>query len=191
MSVTLTRGENVSLSREDPGLTNLLVGLGWETRAGDGEAFDLDASVFLLDADGRVTSDADFIFYNNLVSTCGSVTHAGDNLVGGSGDAEQVKVDLTIVPPVIEKISFCVSIHQAELRQQNFGMVQNGYIRLLNEKSGEELARFDLSEDASVETAVIFGELYRFGPEWKFRALAQGSAGGLAEIARQYGVNVE
>jgi len=194
MAVTLTRGENVSLSREDPTLTHLLVGLGWGTRETDGEAFDLDASAFLLDADNRVLSDSDFIFYNNLVSTCGSVTHAGDNLTGASkeaGDSEVLRVDLTLVPAVVEKISFAVSIHQAELRQQNFGMVRNAYIRLVNDKSEEVLARFDLSEDASIETAVVFGEIYRFGSEWKFRAVAQGLPGGLAELARQYGVNVE
>lgn len=192
MPIALSKGENVSLTREDPGLTNIIVGLGWDTRDTDGDAFDLDASAFMLDADGRVTADEDFIFYNNLVSTCGSVLHTGDNRTGdGEGDDESLKVNLSTLSPTIEKISFCVSIHMAELRQQNFGMVENAFIRIVNERTGHEIARFDLSEDASVETAMVFGELYRYGPEWKFRAIAQGFPGGLAELARNYGVNIE
>lgn len=196
MSVALSKGENVSLSREDPGLSNLIVGLGWQTRESDGEDFDLDSSAFLLDADGRVLSDADFVFYNNLVSPCGSLLHTGDNLTGSEGstepaDAETLKLNLLSLPPMAERVAICVSIHMAEVRQQNFGMVTNAYVRILNEKTNQEIARFDLSEDASVETAMIFGEIYRYGGEWKFRALAQGFPGGLAELARHFGVNVE
>lgn len=194
MPVSLSKGENVSLSKEAPGLSVIRVGLGWDERETDGDDFDLDASAFLLDADGHVPSDADFIFYNNLISPCGSVTHAGDNLTGDAGqaaDAETVKVNLSNLPAVVERVTFCVSIHQAEMRQQNFGMVQNAYIRVVNDKTGQEIARYDLSEDASIETAMIFGELYRYGGEWKFRATGQGFPGGLGELARYFGVNVE
>lgn len=195
MPVTLSKGENVSLTREAPDLTNIIAGLGWNPRETDGEDFDLDASAYLLDADGKVLSDSDFVFYNNLVSPCGSVVHSGDNLTGGAGetaaDSEQVRINLATLSPDVERISICVSIHMAELRQQNFGMVGDAYIRIVNERNNVELARFDLSEDASIETAMIFGELYRYGPEWKFRASAQGFPGGLAELARNFGVNVE
>lgn len=194
MTVSLHKGENVSLSREDPGLTNILIGLGWTVRETDGDDFDLDTSAFLLDADGKVQSDGDFVFYNNLVSPCGSLVHTGDNLKGAenaSADAETLKVNLASLAPEVERIAICVSIHQAEIRQQNFGMVVGGYIRVLNERSNHEIARFDLSEDASVETALIFGEIYRYGGEWKFRATAQGFPGGLGELARHFGVNVE
>jgi len=195
MPVALSKGENVSLTREDPGLTQIQIGLGWQTRETDGDDFDLDASAFLLDAGGKVTGDADFVFYNNLVSPCGSLVHAGDNLTGAEGgtvqDAETVKLNITMLPSVIERVAICVSIHMAEIRQQNFGMVGGAYIRVINEKTGHEIARFDLSEDASVETAMIFGEIYRYGGEWKFRATAQGFPGGLGELARYFGVNVE
>lgn len=194
MPISLSKGENVSISREDPGLTQLQVGLGWSTRETDGADFDLDASAFLIDSDGHVLSDADFVFYNNLVSVCGSVRHAGDNLSGSedtNADAETVMVNLATVPPEVERVAFCVSIHMAEIRQQNFGLVQNAYVRIINEKTHQELARYDLSEDASVETAMIFGEIYRYGGEWKFRALGQGFPGGLAEMARYFGVNIE
>jgi tellurium resistance protein TerD len=194
MPIALNKGENVSLTREVPDLTNIIVGLGWNPRETDGEDFDLDASAFMLDADGHVISDTDFIFYNNLVSGCGSLVHSGDNLTGGAGevsDSEQLQINLTTLAPEVERISICVSIHMADLRQQNFGMVGDAYVRIINERGGVELARFDLSEDASVETAMIFGELYRYGAEWKFRAIAQGFPGGLAEMARHFGVNVE
>lgn len=194
MPVSLSKGQNVSLSKEDPGLSMIRVGLGWEERGTDGDDFDLDASAFLLDADGHVPSDADFIFYNNLVSPCGSVVHTGDNLTGGvteESDAETVRVSLNNVPAEVERITFCVSIHQAEMRQQNFGMVGNAYIRVINDKTNHEIARYDLSEDASIETAMVFGELYRYGGEWKFRATGQGFSGGLAELARYFGVNIE
>jgi tellurium resistance protein TerD len=194
MPISLSKGENVSISREDPSLTQLQVGLGWATRGTDGDDFDLDASAFLLDSDGKVLSDSDFVFYNNLVSVCGSVRHAGDNLTGNEAeeaDAETVIINLPTLPPEVERVAFCVSIHMAEIRQQNFGMVQSAYVRIVNQKSHQELARYDLSEDASVETAMIFGEIYRYGGEWKFRATGQGFPGGLAELARYFGVNIE
>ncbi len=195
MPISLLKGENVSLSREDPGLSLIRIGLGWQVRETDGEDFDLDSSGFLLDADGKVLSDADFVFYNNLVSPCGSLTHTGDNLTGNETgapeDAETLKLNLTTVPPVVERIAVCVSIHLAEQRQQNFGMVTGAYIRVINDKTGAEIARFDLSEDASVDAAMVFGEIYRYGGEWKFRAIAQSVPGGLGEMARHFGVNVE
>lgn len=194
MPITLSKGENVSLSREDPDLSHLQIGLGWRTRGTDGDDFDLDASAFLIDSDGKVLSDADFVFYNNLLSVCGSVRHAGDNLTGNeeqSEDAETVMVTLATLPPEVERIAFCVSIHLAEIRQQNFGMVEGAYVRIINQNTQQELARYDLSEDASVETAMIFGEIYRYGGEWKFRAIGQGFPGGLAELARYFSVNIE
>jgi tellurium resistance protein TerD len=194
MPISLSKGENISISREDPSLTQLQVGLGWATRGTDGDDFDLDASAFLLDSDGKVLSDSDFVFYNNLVSVCGSVRHAGDNLTGNEAeeaDAETVMINLPTLPPEVERVAFCVSIHMAEIRQQNFGMVQGAYVRVVNQKTHQELARYDLSEDASVETAMIFGEIYRYGGEWKFRATGQGFPGGLAELARYFGVNIE
>lgn len=193
MPISLSKGENVSLTREDPSLSQLHVGLGWDVQdSHQGDAFDLDASAFLVDVDGKVLSDNDFIFYNNLISPCGSVSHTGDNLTGeGDGDDESLKVNLSIVPPQVEKICVCVSIHMAELRQQNFGMVENAFMRIVDQRSGAEIARYDLSEDASLETAMLFGEIYRYGGEWKFRATGQGFPGGLAELARYFGVNVE
>lgn len=191
MAVSLSKGGNVSLSKEAPGLTSVALGLGWDARSTDGSAFDLDASAFLLNQTGKVRNDADFIFYNNLKSTDGSVEHQGDNKTGaGDGDDEVIKVDLAKVPPEVQKISVSVTIHEAEGRKQNFGMVSNAFIRVLNNADGKELARFDLSEDASTETAMIFGELYRNGAEWKFKAVGQGFAGGLGPLAKNFGVNV-
>ncbi|WP_339097466.1 TerD family protein [Deinococcus sp. VB343] len=191
MAVSLTKGGNVSLSKEAPGLTSILVGLGWNPRATDGQAFDLDGSVFLLNAGGKVRSDSDFIFYNNKQSTDGSVEHAGDNLTGqGSGDDETVKIDLVRVPADVDKIAVCVTIHEADSRGQNFGQVSQAYIRVMNGAGGAEIARYDLSEDASTDTAMIFGEVYRHGGDWKFRAVGQGFGGGLAPLARNFGVNV-
>lgn len=191
MAVMLSKGGNVSLSKEDPGLTRVLVGLGWDTRSTDGAEFDLDASVFMLNADGKVRSDSDFIFYNNLKSVDGSVEHLGDNRTGaGEGDDEQVVVDLPQVPPEVDKMAVTVTIHEADQRRQNFGMVSNAFMRVVNEQTGVEIARYDLTEDASTETAMIFGEIYRHGAEWKFRAVGQGYAGGLGPLARNYGVNV-
>lgn len=191
MAITLQKGGNVNLSKEAPGLTKVIIGLGWDPRATDGSAFDLDGSAFLLKADGKVRADADFIFYNNLKSTDGSVTHNGDNTTGaGEGDDETVTVDLAAVPADIDKISFCVTIHEAEQRKQNFGMVGKAFIRCMNANGNAELARYDLSEDGSVETAMIFGELYRAGAEWKFKAIGQGFKGGLGPLAKSFGVNV-
>ncbi len=191
MAVSLSKGGNISLSKEAPGLKSLLLGLGWDARATDGQSFDLDASAFLLNANGRVRSDADFIFYNQLRSTDGSVEHTGDNQSGaGEGDDESLKVDLTKVSADIHRIAIAVTIHDAEARRQNFGMVSNAFIRVVNTLDSKEVARYDLSEDASTETAMVFGELYRHGTDWKFRAVGQGFAGGLGPLARNFGVNV-
>ncbi|MDK1473973.1 TerD family protein [Streptomyces sp. 549] len=190
MGVTLAKGGNVSLSKAAPNLTQAQVGLGWQARATTGAAFDLDASA-LLCAGGRVLGDEYFIFYNNLKSPDGSVEHTGDELVGGTGgDDETVLVDLPAVPAHVDKIVFSVSIHDADARRQTFGQVSNAYIRVVNQADGVELARYDLTEDASTETAMIFGELYRYGGEWKFRAVGQGYASGLRGIALDFGVNV-
>ncbi len=191
MAVSLTKGGNVNLSKEAPGLNKITVGLGWDARATDGAAFDLDASVFLVKMDGKVRSDSDFCFYNNKVVGDGAVQHMGDNTTGaGDGDDETVKVELSKVPAELDKIVFSVTIHDAETRKQNFGQVSHAYIRVCNEEGGAEIARYDLSEDASVETAMIFGEIYRVGSEWKFKAIGQGFAGGLGPLAASFGVNV-
>jgi tellurium resistance protein TerD len=191
MSVTLAKGGNVSLSKAAPNLTRVQVGLGWKARSTTGAAFDLDASA-LLCAGGRVLGDEYFIFYNNLKSPEGSVEHTGDELVGGTGgdDDETVLVDLQLVPAHVDQIVFPVSIYDAESRNQAFGQVTDAYIRVLNQDDGQEVARYDLTEDASSETAMIFGELYRHGEEWKFRAVGQGYASGLRGIALDFGVNV-
>ncbi|KQM19622.1 TerD family protein [Novosphingobium sp. Leaf2] len=191
MAVSLSKGGNVSLSKEAPGLKAVRVGLGWDTRVTDGSAFDLDASVFLLGDTGKVRSDADFVFYNNKNGGNGSVVHQGDNLTGeGSGDDEVVAVSLDQIPAEIQKLSFAVTIHDADARRQNFGMISNAFIRVVNEAGAAEIARYDLSEDASTETAMIFGELYRHNGEWKFKAIGQGFAGGLGPLASSFGVNV-
>jgi tellurium resistance protein TerD len=190
MAISLQKGGNVNLNKEAPGLKKLLVGLGWDPRATDGKEFDLDGSVFLLNASGKARSDADFIFYNNLKSADGSVAHSGDNRSGqGDGDDETVTVDLDKVPADVDKISVCVTIHDATARNQNFGMVSKAFIRCINGADNKEIARFDLSEDSSVETAMIFGEIYRAGAEWKFKAIGQGFAGGLAPLARSFGID--
>jgi tellurium resistance protein TerD len=191
MAISLQKGGNVNLSKEAPGLTKVIIGLGWDPRSTDGAAFDLDGSAFLLKADAKVRGDTDFIFYNNLKSSDGSVVHAGDNTTGqGAGDDEKIAVDLSQVPADIDKVSFCVTIHDADARRQNFGMVAKAYIRCLNANGEAEIARYDLSEDSSTETAMIFGELYRHSGEWKFRAVGQGFKGGLGPLARSFGVNV-
>jgi len=191
MSVSLSKGGNVSLTKEAPGLTAALVGLGWDSRTTAGADFDLDASALLVNATGKVLSDPHFVFFNNLTSPDGSVEHTGDNLTGeGEGDDESIKVDLSRVPADVEKIVFTVSIYDAESRQQSFGQVRNAYIRVVNQADGAEVTRYDLSEDASTETAMIFGEIYRHGGDWKFRAVGQGYTSGLAGIARDFGVNV-
>ncbi|WP_327291304.1 TerD family protein [Streptomyces sp. NBC_01198] len=190
MGVTLAKGGNVSLSKAAPNLTRVQIGLGWRARSTTGADFDLDASA-LLCGNGRVLGDDFFVFYNNLKSPEGSVEHTGDDLTGGSGgDDETILVDLTLVPPQVDKIVFPVSIYDADSRVQTFGQVSEAYIRVLNQSDGAELARYDLTEDASTETAMIFGELYRYGGEWKFRAVGQGYASGLRGIALDFGVNV-
>jgi tellurium resistance protein TerD len=192
VSVTLTKGGNVSLSKEAPGLTAVVIGLGWQARTSSGADFDLDASALMLGANGKVLSDAHFVFFNNLSSPDGSVEHSGDDLTGGSGtsDDEQIKVNLPAVPPEVETIVIAVSIYDAENRRQSFGQVRTAFIRVVNQADDTEITRYDLTEDASTETAMIFGELYRRGPEWKFRAVGQGYSDGLRGIVRNFGVNV-
>ncbi len=191
MAVSLQKGGRVSLDKEAPGLKNIHVGLGWDARITDGQDFDLDASAFLVDASGKVLSDQAFIFYGNLKAADGSVEHTGDNLTGaGDGDDEVLYVYLDKLPAAVAKVVFAVTIHEADARRQNFGMVQNACIRLLNKDNNAEVLRFDLGEDFSTETAVVFGEIYRHGNEWKFNAIGQGFAGGLRTLALQYGVNV-
>jgi tellurium resistance protein TerD len=191
MSVSLSKGGNVSLTKEAPGMTNVLVGLGWDARTTTGTDFDLDASAIMLNADGKVLSDKHFIFFNNLTSPDGSVEHTGDNLTGeGDGDDEAIKVDLTKVPAEVQKIVFPVSIYDGQARAQGFGQVRNAFIRIVDQSGGTEVTRYDLTEDASTETAMLFGELYRNGAEWKFRAVGQGYSSGLSGIAQDFGVNV-
>ncbi|MFT9100216.1 MAG: TerD family protein [Zymomonas mobilis subsp. pomaceae] len=191
MAISLQKGGNLSLTKTDASLDVVLVGLGWDVRASDGADFDLDASAFLLRKDGHVRNDMDFCFYNQTVVGNGAVEHQGDNLTGsGDGDDEQIKLTLSKVPSDIEKIAIAVTIHDFEARRQNFGMVSNAYIRLVNEKTGVEVVRYDLSEDASTETAMIFAELYRKDSGWSFRAIGQGYNGGLGPLAKNYGVNI-
>ena len=191
MAISLSKGGNVSLSKEDPGLDEIMIGLGWDVRATDGAAFDLDASAFILNASGKVRSDNDFCFYNNQTVLGGAVVHQGDNQTGeGEGDDEQIKVILSKIPSDIDKVAIVVTIHEGETKGQTFGQVSNAFIRLVNEKTGKEVVRYDLSEDASVETAMILGEVYRSGADFKFRAVGQGFKGGLGPLARNYGVNV-
>jgi tellurium resistance protein TerD len=190
MAISLQKGGNVNLSKEAPNLKKIIIGLGWDPRVTDGAAFDLDGSAFLLKADGKVRGDSDFIFYNNLKSTDGSVQHSGDNLTGGGdGDDERITVDLTLVPADIDRITIGVTIHEADARRQNFGMVPKAFIRCLNADGDREIARYDLSEDSSTETAMVFGEIYRYNGEWKFKAIGQGFKGGLGPLARSFGVN--
>ena len=191
MALSLSKGGNISLSKEAPGLTRVLIGLGWDARATDGGDFDLDASAFLLNTSGKVRSDADFIFYNQLKSVDGSVTHTGDNRTGdGDGDDEAIEIDLAKVPAEVARVAIAVTIHDAEPRRLNFGMVSNAYVRIVNQATNQEIARYDLAEDASTETALIFAEVYRHNGDWKFKAVGQGYKGGLGPLARNYGVNV-
>ena len=192
MSVVLTKGGNVSLSKEAPGLRAVNVGLGWDVATFSAAEYDLDASAIMVDANGRVTpGDEGFVFFNNLRSPDGSVVHTGDNLTGeGEGDDEVIQVDLAAVPPFVQKIVFAVSIYDADNRRQNFGGVRNAFIRVVDQVMNREITRFDLTEDASMETAMVFGELYRRDADWKFRAVGQGYASGLRGIAQDFGVNV-
>ena len=193
MSVNLTKGQKVDLTKGNPGLQKVVVGLGWDVNSfSTGAAFDLDSSAFLLGEDGKVTNSKDFIFFGNLAHSSGAVKHLGDNLTGeGDGDDEQIKVDLSLIPADIKKIAFAVTIYEAEKRQQNFGKVNNSFIRIYNEENGEELLRYDLGEDFSIETAVVVGELYRHNGEWKFNAIGSGFQGGLAALCGHYGIDAE
>lgn len=191
MAISLGKGGNISLSKTDPTLQRVLVGLGWDVRSTTGTDFDLDASAFMLTDNGRVRSDDDFIFYNQLSSGCGSVSHTGDNRTGiGDGDDEALILELSRIPSIIQRVVICVTIHDAESRRQNFGQISDAFMRVVNLDSGVELARFDLGEDYSSETAMIFGEIYRYQNEWKFRAVGQGFAGGLEAMCRQFGVQI-
>ena len=191
MAISLNKGGNLSLSKTDPSLNQVLIGLGWDARATDGADFDLDASAFLLAANDKVRGETDFIFYNQTRSPEGSVEHTGDNRTGeGDGDDEAVKINLAKVPADVQKIAITVTIHDAESRGQNFGQVQNAFIRVVNDQTNVEIVRFDLNEDYSTETAMIFGELYRHNGEWKFRAVGQGYNGGLCAMCGQYGISI-
>lgn len=191
MAISLQKGGNVSLTKSAPSLKKILVGLGWEARSTNGTDFDLDASAFLTTGTGKVRSDSDFIFYNQLKSPCGSVEHTGDNRTGlGDGDDESVRIILDQVPSEVAKIIICVTIHDAQARKQNFGQVADAFIRIVNDEDGSEIARFDLTEDYSTETAMIFGEIYNHNSEWKFRAVGQGFNGGLEAMCSQFGITV-
>lgn len=190
MALSLSKGGNISLSKSDPGLKKILIGLGWDERATSGNDFDLDASVFMVTGEGKVRGEADFIFYGQLKSADGSVVHTGDNRTGeGDGDDEAIEVDLENVPSDIQRLVVTVTIHEAESRKQNFGMVQNAFIRVANNETGNEIVRYDLTEDYSTETALEFGEVYRHNGEWKFRAIGQGYAGGLMAMCQRYSIN--
>ncbi|SDP49458.1 tellurium resistance protein TerD [Klenkia soli] len=191
MVVSLSKGGNVSLTKEAPGLRAVTVGLGWDARTTDGKPFDLDASAIGCRPDGKVASDEHFVFFNNLRSPDGAIEHTGDNVTGeGAGDDEQIKVDLAGAPADLDRVVFPVSIYEADTRGQSFGQVRNAFIRVVNQADNAEIARYDLSEDASTETAMVFGELYRNGADWKFRAVGQGYSTGLGGIAADFGVNV-
>lgn len=193
MPVCLQKGQKVSLTKGNPGLTKVVVGLGWDVNQFDtGGDFDLDTAAFLLTDTGKVSDSKDFVFFGNLTHPSGCARHMGDNLTGaGDGDDEQIKMDLSKVPASISKIAFTVTIYEAEQRRQNFGQVNNAFIRIYNEETGEELLRYDLGEDFSIETAAVFGELYKNGEEWKFNAIGSGYQGGLAALCANYGVDVE
>ncbi|MDE5583061.1 MAG: TerD family protein [Ruminococcus sp.] len=193
MPVSLSKGQKISLTKNNPGLKKVIVGLGWDVNLFDtGAAFDLDSCAFLLTDSGKVSKPEDFVFYGNLNHPSGAVTHLGDNLTGaGDGDDEQITIDLSQIPAEITRIAFTVTIHEAEQRRQNFGQVNNSFIRLCNEETGEEILRYDLGEDFSIETAVVFAELYKHGSEWKFNAIGSGYQGGLAALCGSYGVDVE
>jgi len=191
MALTLSKGQNLSLTKTEPSLTNVLIGLGWDERQTDGNEFDLDASAFMLSPSGKVRGDSDFIFYGQMKSACSSVEHTGDNRTGeGDGDDEALKVDLSKIPEAVQTVAITVTIHDFEARRQSFGQVSNAFIRVVNDKTGKEVVRYDLTEDYSTETAMVFGELYRNNGEWKFRAVGQGYSGGLAAMCAQYGVNI-
>ncbi len=191
MAISLIKGGNISLTRTEPGLRKIIIGLGWESMATDGTDFDLDASAFLLGPNRKALGDDYFVFYNNLTSPDGAVEHTGDNRTGGGdGDDEAIHVNLELVSNQVMSIAIVVTIHDASDRGQNFGQINNAFIRIINAETDREIARYDLSEDYSIETAMIFGEVYRHNAEWKFRAVGQGFAGGLAAMCSQYGIDV-
>ena len=192
MPVNLQKGQKVSLTKDNPGLNNVVVGIGWDVNSFDtGVDFDLDSAAFMLTDAGRVSNQDDFIFFGNLTHPSGSVRHMGDNLTGaGDGDDEQIRIELSKVPANISRIAFTVTIYDAEQRRQNFGQVSNAYVRIFDESNGLELLRYDLGEDFSIETAAVFGELYKNGAEWKFNAIGSGYQGGLAALCNNYGVEV-
>lgn len=190
-TISLNKGNNVNLSKEAAGLTHAIAGLGWDPRSTTGDAFDLDAFAIGIKSDRKVRDASDFVFFSNLTGIGGALAHQGDNLTGdGDGDDEQIKVDLNAIPADIETIVFIVNIHEAAERNQSFGDVRNAYIRVLDEKSNNEIVKYDLGEDYSTETALIFGELYRHNGEWKFRAVGQGYGGGIQEILAEFGINL-
>lgn len=193
MAVSLSKGQKVSLTKDNPGLANVIVGLGWDVNAFDtGSAYDLDAAAFMLADNGKCPTDAEFIFYGNRTHPSNSVSHLGDNTTGaGDGDDEQIKINLTAIPAEITRIAFTVTIHQAEERRQNFGQVSNAFIRIFDEANGQELMRYDLGEDFSIETAAVFGELYKNNGEWKFNAIGSGYQGGLAALCGNFGIDAE
>lgn len=195
MSINLSKGQKISLSKEDPSLSKIIVGLGWDTnKYSGGYDFDLDASCFELGANDKVTKDTDFIFYKNLDSTDGAIHHTGDDRTGGNsddGDDEQIIVDLTKVPDNIQKIAFTATIYDADKRNQNFGQVSNAYVRFVNESTGAEVVRYNLGEDFSIETAIVICEVYKHNGEWKFNAVGAGFSGGLAALCKNYGIDVE
>lgn len=192
MPINLSKGQKVDLTKGNPGLKNIMVGLGWDVNAFDsGSEFDLDAAAFMLGADGKCPTEKEFIFYGNLKHDSKAVEHLGDNLTGeGDGDDEQIRVNLSNIPSNIEKVAFTVTIYDADTRRQNFGQVSNAFIRIVDENTGTELIRYDLGEDFSIETAVVVGELYRHNGEWKFNAIGSGFQGGLAALCGHYGIDV-
>lgn len=192
MAISLAKGQKVDLTKSNPGLKKVIVGLGWDTNKYDGgSSFDLDTAAFLTTEQGKVTADTDFVFYNNLHHPSGAVEHLGDNLTGiGEGDDEQIKVDLTTIPSTIQKVTFTATIHEAQQRNQNFGQVSNAYIRILDEATGQELIRYDLGEDFSIETAIVVASIYRHNGEWKFNAVGSGFQGGLVALCQEFGINI-
>lgn len=193
MPINLSKGQKVDLTKGNPGLTKLLVGLGWDVNAYDsGAAFDLDASAFLVGGNGKCPSENEFVFYGNLKHRSGSVIHQGDNLTGdGDGDDEQILVDLSKVPANIERIAFTVTIYDSDSRNQNFGQVSNAFIHIQDQASGTDLIRYDLGEDFSIETAIVVGEIYKHNGAWKFNAIGSGFQGGLAALCAHYGIDAE
>lgn len=192
MTISLAKGQRIDLTKTNPGLTKAIIGLGWDTnRYSGGYDFDLDASAFLVDEKNVCTQDLDFIFYNNLQDPSGAVVHTGDNRTGeGDGDDEQIVIDFSKVPSSTHKVAITVTIHDADQRSQNFGQVSNAFVRVVNADNNEEVLRYDLGEDFSIETAVVICELYRHGTEWKFNAIGSGFSGGLGALCRNYGLSV-